>query len=66
MEAGSLFSQAPTDLGCLQGPSLWRPNEESSTNCSSSCPSLCINICMEATVASSDGLFLGVELFAGG
>lgn len=66
MAAGSLFSQAQTDWGCLQGPSLWCPDEESSRNCSSFCLSLCINICVEAAVASSDGLFLGVELFAGG
>ena len=40
MEAGSLFSQAPTGgvgRGCLQGLSLWRLDEESRTNCSSSC-----------------------------
>ena len=52
--------------GCIQGLSLWQPDEESSTNCSSSCLSLCINICVEASEAPSDGLFLGVELFAGG
>ena len=66
MAAGSLFSQARTDWGCLQGPSLWCPDEESSRSCSSFCLSLCINICVEAAVASSDGLFLGVELLAGG
>lgn len=65
MAAGSLFSQARTDWGCLQGPSLWCPDEESSRSCSSFCLSLCINICVEAAVASSDGLFLGVELLAG-
>ena len=52
MDTGSLFSQAPTESGTGEGGAF------------RACP--CINICVEASETPSDGLFLGVELFAGG